>query len=123
MRATLRSEVLERLGNVASLNPPSSSLGLEAWVPRPFRTWAVTGVGRIGIVDGDVVELTNMRRQVLHTGLGRNKAESAAGRLHELNPEVAVDIYPEMLTPDRARKLFARYDLVLDCTDTFLLSS
>ncbi len=80
---------------------------------------AAAGVGQIGIVDGDVVELTNMQRQVLHTEFGRNKAESAAQRLHELNPEVAVDIYPEMLTPDRARKLFARYDLVLDCTDTF----
>ena len=44
MRATLRSEVLERLGNDGSLNPPSSSLGLEAWVLLPFRTWLPLGL-------------------------------------------------------------------------------
>lgn len=80
---------------------------------------AAAGVGRIGIVDGDVVELKNMQRQVLHTELGRNKAESGAERLRALNPDVTVEVYPEYLTPERARELFVRYDLVLDCTDTF----
>ena len=52
---------------------------------------AAAGVGSIGIVDGDVVELTNMQRLVLHTDLGRNTAESAAERLGLLNPEVRVE--------------------------------
>lgn len=80
---------------------------------------AAAGVGRIGIVDGDHVELKNMQRQVLHTELGRNKAESAAERLRALNPDVGVDVLADYLTPDRARELFADYDLVLDCCDTF----
>ncbi len=80
---------------------------------------AAAGIGRIGIVDGDVVELTNMQRQVLHTDLGRNKAESAAERLRLLNPDVQVEPFAEYLTRDRAAELFTGYDLVLDCTDTF----
>ncbi|MFT3887700.1 MAG: HesA/MoeB/ThiF family protein [Arachnia sp.] len=80
---------------------------------------AAAGVGRIGVVDGDAVELKNMQRQVLHTELGRNKAESAAERLRLLNADVRVDEYPEYLTAERARELFTRYDLVLDCTDTY----
>ncbi|MFT3876943.1 MAG: HesA/MoeB/ThiF family protein [Propioniciclava sp.] len=80
---------------------------------------AAAGVGRIGVVDGDVVELKNMQRQVLHTDLGRNKAESAAERLRLLNVDVEVAAYPEYLTPGRARTLFAEYDLMLDCTDTY----
>lgn len=80
---------------------------------------AAAGVGRIGVVDGDHVELKNMQRQILHTELGRNKAESAAERLRALNPEVTVEVHPEMLTPERARELFVGYDLILDCCDTF----
>ena len=80
---------------------------------------AAAGVGRIAIVDGDHVELKNMQRQVLHTELGRNKAESGAERLRALNPDVTVEVISEYLTAERARELFVGYDLVLDCTDTF----
>lgn len=80
---------------------------------------AAAGVGRIGVVDGDAVELKNMQRQVLHTELGRNKAESAAQRLRALNPDVHVDVFPEFLTYERACELFVDYDLVMDCCDTF----
>ena len=80
---------------------------------------AAAGIGRIGIVDGDVVELKNMQRQVLHTDLGRNKAESAAERLRLLNPEVNVEVVADYLTVETAPALISRYDLVLDCCDTF----
>ncbi|MGJ6980506.1 HesA/MoeB/ThiF family protein [Aestuariimicrobium soli] len=80
---------------------------------------AAAGVGRIGIVDGDVVELKNMQRQVLHTELGRNKADSAAERLQLLNPDVTVEVVPDYLTADEAPELFRGYDLVMDCCDTF----
>lgn len=80
---------------------------------------AAAGVGSITIIDGDVVELGNMQRQVLHSQLGRNKAESAAERLRQLNPDIRVDCLPEFLTAARAETLFAQADLVLDCTDSF----
>ncbi len=80
---------------------------------------AGAGVGRIGIVDGDAVELSNMQRQVLHVDLGRNKAESAAERIRALNPDIVVEDFRQFLTPSSARDLFQKYDLVLDCTDTF----
>ena len=80
---------------------------------------AAAGIGRIVVVDGDVVELGNMQRQVMHTELGRNKADSGRQRLLALNPDVTVEAVPEYLTADRARDLFAEADLVLDCTDSF----
>lgn len=80
---------------------------------------AAAGVGHIDVADGDHVELKNMQRQVLHTELGRNKAESAAERMRALNPDVTVGVLPEFLTPPRAEALFGDYDLVLDCCDTF----
>lgn len=80
---------------------------------------AGAGVGRIGVVDGDVVELKNMQRQVLHTDLGRNKAESAGERLRMLNPDVTVEVFPEYLDLDSAKTLMRDYDVVMDCCDTF----
>lgn len=80
---------------------------------------AGAGVGRIGVVDGDNVELKNMQRQVLHTDIGRNKAESAAERLTLLNPDIQVDVFAEYLTYERAIELFPTYSLILDCCDTF----
>lgn len=80
---------------------------------------AAAGVGRIGVVDGDVVELTNMQRQVLHTELGRSKASSAVERLGALNPGIIVEGFPEYLTLERAAEVFPQFDLVMDCTDTF----
>ncbi|MBB1483881.1 HesA/MoeB/ThiF family protein [Tessaracoccus sp. MC1865] len=80
---------------------------------------AAAGVGRIGVVDGDHVELKNMQRQVLHTELGRNKAASGAERLRALNPDVTVEEFPEYIDLERAKELFTGFDLVMDCCDTF----
>lgn len=77
------------------------------------------GVGNIGIVDGDVVELINLQRQVLHREIGRNKAESAVAQLSGLNPDVTLTAFPKYLDFDRAVELFADYDLILDCVDRF----
>lgn len=77
------------------------------------------GVGEIGIVDGDVVELMNLQRQVLHVEIGRNKAESAVERLALLNPDVTLTAYPEFLDLPRAVELFSEFDVVLDCVDSF----
>ena len=82
---------------------------------------AAAGVGRIGIVDGDAVELSNLQRQVIHgsDALGRSKAKSAAARLHELNPHCRIDVHEVMLDITNVMDLIADYDVVCDGTDNF----
>ncbi|XP_015277181.1 PREDICTED: adenylyltransferase and sulfurtransferase MOCS3 [Gekko japonicus] len=80
---------------------------------------AAAGVGRLGLVDHDVVELSNLHRQVLHreSRLGRPKARSAAAALRELNSAVEVVPYELALGRDTALELVRAYDLVADCSD------
>ncbi len=82
---------------------------------------AAAGVGRIGIVDDDVVDETNLQRQTIYAtaDVGSGKAEVAARRLHELNPLVSIDAIGTRLDPRNARALIGAYDLALDCTDRF----
>ncbi len=77
------------------------------------------GVGNIGIVDDDVVSLSNLQRQVLYnTGsIGRKKVEVAQEMLQALNPDVAYQLYPEKLTEANALVIIGLYDCVVDCTD------
>lgn len=82
---------------------------------------AAAGVGRIGIVDDDVVDETNLQRQVLFSqaDIGRAKSAVAAQRIVALNPQVAVDAYPVRFAASNARDLVRPYDVVVDATDTF----
>lgn len=82
---------------------------------------AAAGVDRIGIIDGDEVELSNLQRQVIHTtaDVQRLKVESAREKLVALNPGVHVTAYPEWLTADNARDIMADYDFIVDGTDNF----
>ncbi len=82
---------------------------------------AAAGVGRIGIVDFDVVDESNLQRQILHdtSWIGRPKLESAAARLAALNPYVHVETHSVALTRDNALELLAGYDVVVDGTDNF----
>jgi molybdopterin/thiamine biosynthesis adenylyltransferase/rhodanese-related sulfurtransferase/molybdopterin converting factor small subunit len=82
---------------------------------------AAAGVGRIGIVDYDVVDESNLQRQVLHdtTWLGKPKLESARARLSALNPHIVVETHAAALTRDNALALLAGYDVVVDGTDNF----
>jgi molybdopterin/thiamine biosynthesis adenylyltransferase/rhodanese-related sulfurtransferase/molybdopterin converting factor small subunit len=82
---------------------------------------AAAGVGRIGIVDFDVVDESNLQRQILHdTGwLGRPKLESATARLEALNPHVAIEPHAAALTRENALRILAAYDVVVDGTDNF----
>ncbi|MBI1807485.1 MAG: molybdopterin-synthase adenylyltransferase MoeB [Ignavibacteria bacterium] len=82
---------------------------------------AAAGVGKIGIVDFDVVDVTNLQRQVLHSteDVGRSKLESARETIHGINPHVSVETYEVRLSSDNALELFAGYDVVIDGTDNF----
>ncbi|MCJ1354046.1 MAG: Urmylation protein [Icmadophila ericetorum] len=80
---------------------------------------AGAGVGTIGLIDGDTVELSNLHRQILHTthGLGQLKVQSAATHLRRLNPTVRYVTHEESLSPATSVEIFDKYDLILDCTD------
>ena len=82
---------------------------------------AAAGVGRIGVVDDDVVDETNLQRQTIFSDadIGRNKAAAAAERMQALNPLVNVDALPVRFEAVNARELVRLYDVVLDCTDRF----
>jgi adenylyltransferase/sulfurtransferase len=82
---------------------------------------AAAGVGRIGLIDPDTVDRSNLQRQILHgeSWVGKPKLESAAARLREINPHVELELHPVRFTPDNALDLVARYDVVLDGCDNF----
>jgi len=79
------------------------------------------GVGRLVLVDGDVVELTNLQRQIAHTDndIGVNKARSAAAAVAAINPEVAVEVVERALAETDMPDLVSRVDLVVDATDNY----
>lgn len=79
------------------------------------------GVGRIGIIDHDHVELSNLQRQIIHEqgDIGRLKVESAADRISELNTDTQVDLYPRRITEQNASSIISRYDIVADGSDNF----
>ncbi|KAF2128116.1 molybdopterin biosynthesis protein moeB [Dothidotthia symphoricarpi CBS 119687] len=78
------------------------------------------GVGSVGLVDGDVVEESNLHRQILHSTarVGMTKVESAMVALNSLNPNVKLVPHKARLSPENAISIFKDYDIVLDCTDT-----
>jgi len=82
---------------------------------------AAAGVGRIGIVDFDVVDFSNLQRQVLHgtSDVGRPKLQSAREKLQAINPEVVLDLYETRLSSANALSILEPYDIVIDGTDNF----
>jgi sulfur-carrier protein adenylyltransferase/sulfurtransferase len=82
---------------------------------------AAAGVGRIGIVDFDVVDHSNLQRQVIHgtSWVGKPKIESAKNRIHEINPYCQVDLYETALSSANALDIIRPYDIVVDGTDNF----
>jgi adenylyltransferase/sulfurtransferase len=82
---------------------------------------AAAGVGKIGIVDFDVVDYSNLQRQIIHgtSSIGRSKLASAKDRLLDINPHIEVETFEEALSSENALRLFAPYDVILDGTDNF----
>lgn len=84
---------------------------------------AASGVGTLGIVDGDVVEETNLHRQLLFTvnDCGQNKAEVAAKAVRNINSEVKTDIFAEYLNENNITQIAGKYDILVDCTDSIAI--
>jgi len=82
---------------------------------------AAAGVGTIGIVDFDDVDLSNLQRQILHgtSDIGRSKLESARDRLHDVNPEIKLELHKCRFSSENAIELVAQYDLIVDGSDNF----
>lgn len=82
---------------------------------------AAAGVGTIGIIDGDTVDLSNLQRQIIHftPDVGRYKADSAKEKIALINPNVKVNTYKEFLMADNAADIFRDYDFIVDGTDNF----
>jgi sulfur-carrier protein adenylyltransferase/sulfurtransferase len=82
---------------------------------------AAAGIGTIGIVDFDVVDESNLQRQIIHgtSDVGRPKVESARDKIEDINPNVEVRVHEEALTSENALEIFADYDVIVDGTDNF----
>ena len=82
---------------------------------------AAAGIGRIGLVDFDVVDSSNLQRQVIHgtATIGQLKVESARARLCDLNPDIQIDVYNEPFTSENAMRIAAQFDILIDGTDNF----
>src|SRR6186713_2400981 len=82
---------------------------------------AAAGIGKIGIVDFDTVDFSNLQRQIIHgtADVGRSKAESAKETINEINPNVEVVIHNTRISAENAMDLIAPYDIVVDGTDNF----
>jgi molybdopterin/thiamine biosynthesis adenylyltransferase/rhodanese-related sulfurtransferase len=106
----------KRLKNARVLCVGAGGLGSPA-----LMYLAAAGVGTLGIVDFDVVDESNLQRQVIHgqSDVGRLKAESARDSVHEINPLVEVVLHTERLDSSNAMEIFADYDLIIDGTDNF----
>jgi adenylyltransferase/sulfurtransferase len=105
-----------RLKNAAVLLVGAGALGSPAAL-----YLAAAGVGTLGLVDADVVDASNLQRQILHgeSWLGKPKLESAAARLREVNPHVRVELHPVRFSPENALEIAGSYDILVDGSDNF----
>ena len=105
-----------RLKNSAILLIGAGALGSPAAL-----YLAAAGVGRLGLVDADVVDASNLQRQILHgeSWLGKAKLVSAAARLREVNPHVNLEPHPVRFTPENAIEIASAYDIIVDGSDNF----
>jgi adenylyltransferase/sulfurtransferase len=82
---------------------------------------AAAGVGRIGIIDDDKVDMTNLQRQIIHStsSVGELKTESAKKRIYQINPEIVVELFDSRLTIENAEEIISKFDIIVDGTDNF----
>jgi len=123
-RRYARHLVLPEIGESGQQRLLASSvlvIGAGGLGSHALATLAAAGIGRLGIVEPDRVELSNLQRQALFetADIGRLKSEAARDRIEEINADCQVEIFPERLDESNARALVKNFDLVLDCTDNF----
>lgn len=108
-------------GQMALLNARVLVVGAGGLGAPMLMYLAAAGIGTIGIIDDDVVELSNLQRQIIHQtpDVGVAKVESAADKIRALNPDVTLTLYQERLTPENATTIIGAYDVVADGTDNF----
>lgn len=96
-------------------------MGRAGWVPPLLLYLAAAGIGRIGIVDFDIVDSSNLQRQVIHgtSWVGKPKIQSAKNRILEINPHCQIDLYETRLSAENALGIVEPYDIVVDGTDNF----
>jgi molybdopterin/thiamine biosynthesis adenylyltransferase/rhodanese-related sulfurtransferase len=108
-------------GQIKLLESKILSIGAGGLGSPALLYMAAAGVGTIGIIDADVVETSNLQRQVVHNSdtIGMNKAESAREAITKLNPDVKVEVHPFRINEDNAKELIGQYDVVVDGCDNF----
>ncbi len=119
-----RQIILKEFGETAQqklLNAKVLVIGAGGLGCPALQYLTAAGVGTIGIIDFDVVTITNLHRQILFSvnDIGKQKAAIAAIKLAEINPEIQIQVYNFQLTNKNAIELFANYDLIIDGTDNF----
>jgi adenylyltransferase/sulfurtransferase len=119
-----RHLILPEVGSEGQLKLKSSSVLIvgAGGLGSPLALYlAAAGVGRLGLVDFDVVDESNLQRQVIHgtSDVGRSKLDSARDRLREINPHVTVDLYDTRFSSENALDILHGYDVVADGTDNF----
>ena len=119
-RHLILPEVGEK-GQLALLNSKVLAIGAGGLGSPALLYLAAAGVGTIGIVDSDVVEVSNLQRQVIHSTdrVGMLKAESAKDEIKSLNPDIDVVIHPFRIDSENAEELLAQYDVIVDGCDNF----
>lgn len=112
---------IDEVGQARLLNAKVLCVGAGGLGSPTILYLAAAGVGTIGILDYDNVEISNLQRQVIHTeaDLGKSKVESAASKVRALNPSINLNLHEEKLTENNAIEIFKDYDLVIDGTDNF----
>lgn len=120
LRNTILPEITEE-GQVKLLRSKILVIGAGGLGSPALLYLAAAGVGNIGVIDDDVVELSNLQRQVIHNykNLGEKKVKSAKEKILALNEDVNLEIYEIRANPETLRKIVPNYDFILDATDNF----
>ena len=119
-----RHILIPNIGEVGQMKLKNSAvllIGIGALGSPTALYLAAAGVGRLGLVDADQVEASNLQRQILHgeSWIGKPKLDSAAARLRETNPMVKVERHPVRFTPENAMEIACSYDIIVDGSDNF----
>src|SRR5438445_12540196 len=124
MSCSRRHSVMPEVGMECQKKLKSSSVEIfgAGGLGTTYATYlAAAGVGRIGIVDFDTIEKSNLHRQILYSeqDIGKSKAEVARERLQQVNPNVRIELHKVRLDSSNALKILKEYDVILDGTDNF----